>query len=629
MKRKIIALITALMMLGGVYGFIGNNQAVYADSASAASLLSAMGIISANSTGVYDLTKALTRGEFAKMIVMASSYKNMVAQNANTSIFKDVKYTHWAAPYIKIAASNSIISGYSDGTFRPDSPITLEQALSSALKVLGYSKTDFSGGAFPYPQVNLSASIGLSAGIDAGVGGNLTKQDGIDLIYNLLNCDLKDGSSIYAVSIGYKVNSSGQIDFASAMSANMNGPITVISGNWLGSLGMKAETVKVYRNGILSSFDAVKTYDIVYYSASSNTIWVYDKKISGVYEKATPNQDAPSSVVVSGQTYQIGSSSAFSSLSSVGSLKPGNTVTLLMDKDGNIADAVSSSLVSSEVVLYITNTGTKVYQNSDGKDYTSNYIAGVTADGTVIDYAVPITWAAVGDVVAIGVDEDSLTVKEVSSDRNLYGVVDSDLMKIGATTLAANVSILDTYQGDYATVSPQRLKGLSLSDSSVLYYKAENGVVSQIILKNITGDAVSYGIILSAQSSSSGMSLSGNYSYMVDGIISSLKTTDRTYNVTKGAAMFYKSTGSLIGMQNITYLPSYKSQKMTLTTVGYGEIQFKFADDVAVYKRSGTNYIAVNVADALAAKTAGKTVDFYYDKLPQDGGRIRIIIIQE
>ncbi len=48
-----------------------------------------------------------------------------VAQvNAPTSVnFTDVTANYWASPFIQVLAQNNIISGYPDGTFRPDRPV--------------------------------------------------------------------------------------------------------------------------------------------------------------------------------------------------------------------------------------------------------------------------------------------------------------------------------------------------------------------------------------------------------------------------------------------------------------------------------------------------------------------------
>lgn len=628
--KKIVAIITmVIMIISSSSGLIPNNNFAYAStySDSTGELLSAMGIISKDSSGNMNLGKSLTRAEFAKMMVMASTYKTSVAKNFASSIFKDVPYSHWAAPYVKVAVANGILSGYSDGNFKPESLVTYEQGINSALKLLGYVGSDFKGGSFPYAQINMAASVGLLSGINLGIGQALTRQDGVTLITNLLNCQLKDGSKTYAEALGYKLNASGLIDYASAIASNMKGTITVQSTSWYQGLGIDATTANIYRDGSKSSLGNIAIYDIAYYSQSTNTIWAYSKKVSGIYEKALPNQDAPSSIIISGNTYSIGSAAAFGSLSSVGSLKLGSSITLLLDKDGNIGDAVSSTLTSAKTTIYVTEVGEKVFQNADDVNYTSEYIKGVNSNGTDVTYAVTDNGIyKVGDVVTIGVDEDSLTLKlESSSSYGLSGLVDANLMKIGINTLSDSVAILDTYKGAYATISPQRLDGLVLQSGSVAYYSAENGKITQFFLKNLTGDAADYGIVTSAVSNGSGMSISGKYTYLLNGVSTSISTSNSTFSISNGPAAFFISNSKLVSMRNITALSSNKITKVTTSSLYYSGKLFKYADDVSVYKNTGTGYSYSNTSEMVIAQKAGKGINYFYDSLPESGGRIRII----
>ena len=240
---------------------------------SATMLLASMGVISADSSGSYNLGKTVTRAEFAKMIVMASEYKDLVAATAHSSPFRDVPADNWAAPYIKIAASKGLLSGYSDGTFRPNNTITLEQGVNSALKLLGYTQSDFTG-AFPYAQMNVYGNNGLSNNIAGGIGTLMTKGDAANLLYNLMGTTMKDGSKTYAESLGYSLNANGEVDYAGVVSSNMNGPYTVKSSSWASELGMSASNLTIYKNGSLVTASDVENYDVLYYSQSKGTVWV-------------------------------------------------------------------------------------------------------------------------------------------------------------------------------------------------------------------------------------------------------------------------------------------------------------------------------------------------------------------
>ena len=63
-------------------------------------------------------------------------------------------------------------------------------------------------------------------------------------------------------------------------------------------------------------------------------VLAYTDKVTGVYEKASPTKDSPTSVTISGKEYSVESVDAFNALSSSGTFKYGDTVTLLLGRNG-------------------------------------------------------------------------------------------------------------------------------------------------------------------------------------------------------------------------------------------------------------------------------------------------------
>ena len=594
---------------------------------SASILLASMGVISSDSSGNYNLNKTLTRAEFAKMLVMASSYKDLVATASYSSPFKDVSAKNWAAPYIRIAVSNGLLSGYSDGTFRPNNPVTLEQGVNSVLKLLGYDQSDFKG-AFPYAQMNIYSSNGLSDNITGGIGTLMTKNDVANLIYNTMGTDVKDGTQKYAETLGYSLNESGEVDYAGVISSNMNGPYTVKSSSWASDLGMNTSGLIIYKNGSIVSSSDVKPYDILYYSQNKNTVWVYDDKVTGIYQSASPSQNAVTSVMVSGTEYQLESTAAFTALSSTGTLKIGNAVTLLLGKNGGVVDAVSSTVMNEPVALYVTETGTKTFRNSDGSEYTADYIKGVKPNGTEIEYAVDESWIDVGDMIKISFDDDGEMDVTSASGGNVSGLADADLNKIGTFSISANAVIMDTSLGNYTLTSMSRLDGVKLTSDDVLYYEAGGGLVTSLVLDDVTGDTAKYGVVTSSKSKDSSMSLSGSYTYLIDGVESTLSTQGSALHASVGPAKFYGESGKISGIKRLietgkTIKSFNGSQVVVNDDIGIYPVS---ADAAAFTYTSGGGYKASTMSAALSAYQSGKTVTFYYDKEPSEGGQIRVIV---
>ena len=76
-----------------------------------------------------ELSANITRGAFAKMLVSFSTYRESVdAQGTVGTLYRDVPGTSQWAPYVRIAVQQGWMNGYTDGTFRPDNAVTLEEA---------------------------------------------------------------------------------------------------------------------------------------------------------------------------------------------------------------------------------------------------------------------------------------------------------------------------------------------------------------------------------------------------------------------------------------------------------------------------------------------------------------------
>lgn len=87
--------------------------------------LSKKDIIKGYPDGTFKPNKSITRAEFA---VIASKYiKNPKAADET---FSDVPMNHWAKDAIAMVKAEGWISGYTDGTFKPDAPITRAEAVS-------------------------------------------------------------------------------------------------------------------------------------------------------------------------------------------------------------------------------------------------------------------------------------------------------------------------------------------------------------------------------------------------------------------------------------------------------------------------------------------------------------------
>lgn len=91
-------------------------------NANAIKAVASEGIFSGNTDGKFNPNGTLTRGQLAKVLV--ESYG--LTGTADVS-FPDVPAEHWANEYVAILYSNDITTGYLDGNFGLNDPVTLNQ----------------------------------------------------------------------------------------------------------------------------------------------------------------------------------------------------------------------------------------------------------------------------------------------------------------------------------------------------------------------------------------------------------------------------------------------------------------------------------------------------------------------
>ncbi|MFC4306764.1 GLUG motif-containing protein [Cohnella boryungensis] len=94
------------------------------------------GIVSGYSDGSFKPNRIITRAEFAVMLMNALKQTD---ERANLSFSDAAKIGNWAKNAVAVAAQAGYIKGYQDGTFRPDSAITRAEIAMIVANVLGLS----------------------------------------------------------------------------------------------------------------------------------------------------------------------------------------------------------------------------------------------------------------------------------------------------------------------------------------------------------------------------------------------------------------------------------------------------------------------------------------------------------
>lgn len=748
--KKILAIITGVITLFamGTASVTANEYTV----AQQISVLQGLDVMQGDPDGNFRLEDYVTRAEFAKMAVKISSVRNLVSASVLVSPFADVTYTHWAAPYVRLASSNKFVTGYSDGSFRPEQYVTYAEAVTVCLKLLGYTDQDF-GAAWPYGQMNTGNNIGLTRNITGGQDAPLTRGGCVVLLNNLLDTKLKGSNGKYAsvldcqiienmvliatnaedptvnagkiytsagtLKLGANVNTSyvgmrgdgiirngdELISFVPSQSANitkmvvystlgntivgykdgnltqvtvpmgttaykgsavttfanvqsglamgmvvtftkdakgnieyisinegatLQGPMIVRGSGWYSPYCSTLEGVTVVRDGKKALPSAIKENDVAYYLSELNMMFVYINKKTGIYDSASPNKDMPTSVTVSGITYQIEGADAFAALSSNGNIEYGDTVTLLLGKDGKVAGAVSASEISSTVCGYVVGSGKKMFTNEDNNEYSSYYIDIVTAQGEKTQYVLKENGSKyLNRIVKISFNNNIARVSVISGQNAVYGKVDSQNYKIGDSLVSPYVSILDvsTVSGGntplYKKIYLSRLDGATLSDDNILYCEKDSeGKISSIITLNASSDMYSYGMVVKKDNNTGAITLDiGGRSIFVSGSftgISSGVPSRITYDGTKVSA--------IVPLNSV----STRAESITESTVTCGNKTYKLSDNVAVYRvRAGSSNYEYIPKNEITENFNSYSLSVYYDKSESIGGRVRVIVAVE
>ncbi|MCC8169530.1 MAG: S-layer homology domain-containing protein [Oscillospiraceae bacterium] len=538
---------------------------------------------------------------------------NMMDINSNTTIYyKSQTYTYATA--VSQASTGDTFRVYLNKNGSIDYALLIEGGSSSGIstnaldRYVIYSQLSdaivcYKNGAFTQIDVKDSTTC---------------YRDSVQSTYGSVKSEMAMGDILYIKYDG------SDIDYLSYEKGSMEGPVKVTSSEWMSAFDTNSSTT-VMRGGTKVTSSAIQINDIIYYSSELNMVLAYTDKVTGVYESASPSKDAPTTVTISGKEYSIEGVDAFNALSSSGSFKYGDTITALLGRNGDIAGVVTSDGTStSSAVGYVTEAGKKDFTNANGTTYSSYYIKLVSADAVVNEYATTNDYSGyIGTVCKVAFSDGKASVTKQTS-NTVSGIVDGTEYTIGSYKFADNVKILDTVVSDlydvalYKSVYPQRLDGLTIASSSVLYCaKNSSNEITEMILKNVTGDAYSYGVFLSRANGSSG------YVYTID-----VDGTQLTYSTTMEMA---SKVGCKVALSNGTVeraesLKSYSgtATKLTSTTITIGGQQYKLSDRVAVYLKTST-LMKIPIDDAI---NGDYKLTAYYDKTESSGGRVRVIIAE-
>lgn len=250
------------------------------------------------------------------------------------------------------------------------------------------------------------------------------------------------------------------------------------NGKRLGALTGGRTDYTICRHGETVSTSSLRANDVATYISGENKIQISTFRLTGRYDYAYPNTEAPTKVTMMGYEFEV----LPSAVGSLSSFKLGDEMTLLLTEDAKIAGAVDPKV--------IRNNGIGIAKVSD-KEVTVNLMEGITlkgkAESGMSDYNGKLvsvsSWRAGYLELSEVTKKDSTTTLDVSK------------RKFGNDELAADVKVFERAKtSPAAEIALDDIRLSTVNRGKILCVRYnDDGKVDLLVLENVTGDRYLYG----------------------------------------------------------------------------------------------------------------------------------------
>lgn len=263
MKRRVLVALLAVMLLTvNAAAAFTDIEDIYIQQA--ANTLASLGIVSGDGLGQYEPDRILSRAEFTKFAVASLGVTNTDNYSSYT-IFPDVPAGHWASGWVNAAvrhpdfAKNPIIRGLGDGRFGPSNPITLGEACTVTLRMLGYEQKDI-GPNWPTDYVAKAKALGMLTNMKTtDPKASITRGDAAILFNNMMSMNDKEGKSMVEHFSGKEPKQNAILVGVSEITSTLNASQVTFYENMLDYSGQE-ETTRTYDSPLSENDTDTYTY---------------------------------------------------------------------------------------------------------------------------------------------------------------------------------------------------------------------------------------------------------------------------------------------------------------------------------------------------------------------------------
>ena len=402
---------------------------------------------------------------------------------------------------------------------------------------------------------------------------------------------------------------------------------------------------QIYKNGVPAAVSDLQQYDVATYDGGSNTLFVSDLKLTGIYEDVYPNTAAPSTITVLGTPFTV----LPSAVQDLSTFQVGDRLTLLLTSTGQVAGAVPTSVAKSNAV------GVADVASKD--NVTIELLDGVIKITGKTQYTEPAAQKLNGSLVTVSSAERGYLSLTKVQGKAAAAPLDLTKNTLGTKDLSAGIRFFEQVgNGKLAEIERSDIALTRIPAAQITYVGYDwAGRVDKVVLNDVTGDRYEYGLIYYQPA---GMYDEKTWSTEQNDYVTTSTYRNGTIRVTNGSGAISYVVGSVAGaksgymggiagsmdqvddhqmlagfaaLQSVTGLrrAQFDAEAMTLTT---NSMILPISDQVQIYNEATKTWYTAkdgghreNLQQALAFSD---DLSVYYDKTPETGGKVRIIVIK-
>lgn len=389
------------------------------------------------------------------------------------------------------------------------------------------------------------------------------------------------------------------------------------------------------------SYSAAGRLEYLFLPQEDTTVNDPALRLSGIYEAAAPSLKTPLRLTMLGAEFEV----LPEAMDAVAAHKLGDSLTLLLTADGKVAGVADGSAGHPEVVGIVT--------KADGSTATVEPLTQLyDANGNAIQFQGKAASSAknlVGALVTVSSSQSgALTLARVKSSA-VSGALDVARRTLGGVSLADQVSVYEQIAGNTPVlISWSQLTRDSVPAEKVVYAGVDAaGRVNTLVLDDVTGDSYHYGIAKVEQVTTgsiggqevtntgvsvlNGKDAAGPYIGSVTakngdpiGIAPSVETINESFPrlgnwvALKGIESISRSAFAVTGEDGSAPIGTVTANGLTLP----------IAADVLCYNASAKTWFGTGAAGLLAARAYSAQLTIYYDRAPNEGGKVRMVVAE-